>query len=206
MHAKSVDASNGSATAWATLAGERLLVIGPQQVIDFWFAEAMDKRWFRSTEVLDSEIRERFQRLWQRAASGEFEEWASDAEGALALVIVLDQFPLNMFRDEARSFSTEARAVAVTRDAIAKGLDQQLAGDHKAFLYMPLMHSEDLMHQDQAVRLFEAAGLDSNARFAYHHRELIRRFGRFPHRNKALGRASTPEELGYLASKEAFTG
>jgi uncharacterized protein (DUF924 family) len=181
-------------------------VLGPQQIIDFWFAEGMEKLWFRSTEVLDGEIRERFQHLWQRAASGELEDWACDAEGALALVIVLDQFPLNMFRDEARSFSTEARAVAVTRDAAAKGFDQQLSGNHQAFLYMPLMHSEDLMHQDDAVRLFEAAGLASNARFARHHRELIRRFGRFPHRNKALGRASTPEELGYLASREAFTG
>ena len=180
--------------------------MGPRQIIDFWFAEGMEARWFRSTEVLDCEIRERFQGVWQRAANGGLEDWAGDAEGALALVIVLDQFPLNMFRDEARAFSTEAGAVAVTRDTVEKGLDQQLFGSHKAFLYMPLMHSEDLVHQNEAVRLFEAAGLASNLHFARHHRELIHRFGRFPHRNKTLGRAITPEELAYLASKEAFTG
>jgi uncharacterized protein (DUF924 family) len=182
------------------------LTLGPRQIIDFWFAAGMEKRWFRSTEALDSEIRERFQGLWQQAAAGKLDDWTDGAQGALAMVIVLDQFPLNMFRGEARSFSTGALAVKAARDAVARRFDQQLQAAHKGFLYMPLMHSEDLMHQDEAVRLFGAAGLASNARFARHHRALIRRFGRFPHRNKSLGRASTPEELAYLASSKAFTG
>lgn len=178
----------------------------PRDVLDFWFAEGMEKRWFRSTAALDREICRRFLALWRRAASGELEGWAGGPEGALALVIVLDQLPLNMFRGDGQAFSTEAKAVDVARAAIAAEFDRRLPGPHKAFLYMPLMHSEDLIHQEEAVRLFEMAGLTSNARFARHHRELIRRFGRFPHRNALLGRASTPEELAYLGSHEAFTG
>ena len=111
-----------------------------------------------------------------------------------------------MYRGQARSFSTEARAIEVVLGAIDQGLDQQAPPEQRAFLYMPLMHSEELTHQDLSVSLFEAAGLASNARFARHHRELIRRFGRFPHRNRALGRDSTAEELAYLASDQAFTG
>ena len=178
----------------------------PREVLDFWFAEGMQRRWFRATPALDAEVRTRFEALWHEAATGSLDHWAAGADGALALVIVLDQFPLNMFRGEPRAFSTEGKAVAVTLDAVARGLDAELEGPRKAFLYLPLMHSEDMAHQEASVRLFEAAGLTENARFARHHRELIRRFGRFPHRNAILGRASTPEELAYLASKEAFTG
>jgi uncharacterized protein (DUF924 family) len=178
----------------------------PRDVLDFWFAEGMEKRWFRSTAALDREIGRRFQTLWRRAASDELEGWAGKPESALALVILLDQLPLNMFRGDREAFATEAKAVAVARAAIAAGFDQRLPGPRKAFLYMPLMHSEDLMHQEEAVRRFETAGLASHARFARHHRELIRRFGRFPHRNALLGRASAPEELAYLESQEAFTG
>lgn len=181
-------------------------MLQPQDVLDFWFADGMQRRWFRATPALDAEVRARFAGLWREAAAGRLDYWAQDADGALALVIVLDQFPLNMFRGEARAFSTEGKAVAVTHDALARGLDAGLAGPRLAFLYMPLMHSEELAHQEGAVRLFEAAGLTENARFARHHRELMRRFGRFPHRNAILGRASTPEELAYLASREAFTG
>jgi uncharacterized protein (DUF924 family) len=178
----------------------------PQDVLDFWFADGMQRRWFRATPALDAEIRGRFEAPWRAAAAGHLDHWSQNAAGALALVILLDQFPLNMFRGEARAFATEARAVAVTLDAVDRGLDAELEGPRLAFLYMPLMHSEDMAHQEASVRLFEAAGLEDNARFARHHRELIRRFGRFPHRNAILGRASTPEELAYLASSEAFTG
>lgn len=159
-----------------------------------------------STPALDAEIRERFEQIWLAAKSGQLDAWKASAEGCLALCIVLDQFPLNMFRGEARSFSTEQQAVAVTKHAVAQGFDQQLPPERVMFLYMPLMHSEHLADQDESVRLFNAVGLLDNARFAEHHRGIVQRFGRFPHRNAALGRESTPAELEYLNSKEAFKG
>lgn len=178
----------------------------PQTIERFWFADDMRQAWFRSTPTLDAEIRERFHDVWQHAARGELDDWADTPEGALALVVVLDQFPLNMFRDVPEAFSTEAAALAVARRAVDTGFDQALSPERRAFLYMPFMHSEDLADQERAVALFEAARLSDNLRFARHHREIIRRFGRFPHRNGILGRQSTPEEIAYLASKEAFRG
>ena len=180
--------------------------VSPHDILAFWFAPGMDRQWFRATPALDAEIREHFEATWQAAADGRLRPWGDSADGALALVLVLDQFPLNMYRGSARAFATEGDAIRVGRETVRRGLDRQLVGERLAFLYMPLMHSEDLADQDEAVRLFEAAGLSDNLRFARHHRELIRRFGRFPHRNAILGRESTPDELAYLDSKEAFTG
>jgi len=180
--------------------------IAPHDVIEYWFAEPMRSRWFRSTPDLDAQIRERFESVWQQATGGELSAWMQTAEGSLALAVVLDQFPLNMFRGQAGAFASEAQSIEVALHAIDRGFDRQLPGEQLAFLYMPLMHSEDLEHQERSVHLFEAAGLESNARFARHHRDLIRRFGRFPHRNLIIGRPSTAEELAFLASKEAFSG
>lgn len=177
-----------------------------QDVLAFWFSESVKPLWFRSTPEFDDELRERFLDTWRAAAAGELDHWRESAEGALALVIVLDQFPLNMFRGRAEGFSTEAKALEVAAEAVANGRDKALDGARLAFLYMPFMHSENSDDQDRSVALFDAAGLKDNLRFARHHRELIRRFGRFPHRNAILGRASTDEELAYLASKEAFLG
>ena len=126
--------------------------------------------------------------------------------GCLALVIVLDQLPLNMFRGEAESFSTEAQSRDVARHAINQGFDAQLEIEQRAFLYMPFMHSEDLADQDLGIELFDQPGLETNLRFARHHREIVARFGRFPHRNDALGRESSAAEIEYLNSKGAFTG
>ncbi|MDP3482496.1 MAG: DUF924 family protein [Sulfuricella sp.] len=137
---------------------------------------------------------------------GELDGWKETPEGCLALAIVLDQLPLNMFRGKAESFKTEQQAVEIAKHAIDKGYNQHLPAERLAFLYMPLMHSENLADQDLSVRLFEAAKPESNLRFAQHHRELIRKYGRFPHRNGLLGRQSTPEEIEYLASREAFLG
>ena len=176
------------------------------RVLDFWFAAGMEERWFHATPALDAEIHERFEPLWLQGAAGALDGWRDDADGALALAIVLDQLPLNMFRGQPEAFAGEAQAIAVAQRAIAAGFDHQLPPERVAFLYMPLMHSEALVHQEQAVRLFAAAGLDDNLRFARHHHDLIRRFGRFPHRNAILERQSTPDELAYLASKQAFTG
>ena len=173
-------------------------------MLDFWFAPGMEKRWFRSTPALDGEIRERFEPLWEAGRDGRLVDWEGSADGALALVILLDQFPLNMFRNRPESFSTEAAARAVAGRAIARGVDRQLEGPALAFLYLPFMHSEDLADQARSVQLFEAAGLTENLRFARHHRDIVARFGRFPHRNAILGRDSTGEELVWLASPEGF--
>ena len=176
------------------------------EIIAFWYSDEMEKHWFSSTPEIDLQIRERFHELWNRASKGERDEWKSTPGGCLALVILLDQLPLNMYRGEARSFCTEQQAIEITRHAIDQKFDQQLPKERLSFLYMPLMHSEHLADQDLSVQLFQAAGLQANTDFARHHREIVARFGRFPHRNAILGRENTPEESAYLASEEAFHG
>ena len=178
----------------------------PETILSYWYSERMKKYWFRSTPEIDTEIRDKFEALWEKSAKGELDHWAETAEGALALVIILDQFPLNMFRNQSKSFQTEQMSVQVARRAIEKKLDTQLPKNQIAFLYMPLMHSENLKDQNISVRLFEQTGLDDNTRFAKHHRGIIQQFGRFPHRNSILNRKSTSEELEYLSSKQAFKG
>lgn len=180
--------------------------ITPLTIIDFWFSEKMSKHWFSSTSKIDTEIRDQFIDLWERASRRELDDWKETGMGCLALCIVLDQFPLNMFRGTKKSFATEQQAVSVAKYAIDKGLDEEIRKEQLAFLYMPLMHSEDLADQEQSVQFFEKAGLKHNLRFAKHHRDLIREFGRFPHRNEILGRESTQVEIDYLNSKQAFTG
>lgn len=179
--------------------------MAPETVLEFWFGEARE-RWFNSTPAFDRRVIECFLPVWQAAANGELAGWEATPEGALALVIVLDQFPLNMFRGRPEGFSTEAQARAVAERAIEAGFDRQLSGEQKAFLYLPLMHSESLADQERSIALYESAGLKDNLRWACHHRELIRRFGRFPHRNAILGRESTPDEAAYLNSEGAFHG
>lgn len=180
--------------------------ITPETVLDFWFCERVRPLWFRSTPEFDAEIRERFESSWQAARDGKLAAWEKSGEGALALVILLDQFPLNMYRDQGLSFSTEAQSREVARRAIEQGWDGELDDSGKAFLYLPFMHSENLDDQDRAVALFEVAGLKDNVRFANHHRDIVRRFGRFPHRNAALSRDCTDEERAWLQTKEAFHG
>lgn len=182
------------------------MAITPAAILDYWYSERIKKHWFRSTPALDTEIRDKFELLWEKAASGALNSWAGTAEGALALVIILDQLPLNMFRNQAKSFQTEQLAVQITRRAIAMQLDNQLAKDRLSFLYMPLMHSENSADQALSVQLFEQAGLAANIRFARHHRDIIWKFARFPHRNRILNRKSTQLELDYLNSKHAFKG
>ncbi|MGE3261660.1 MAG: DUF924 family protein [Bacteriovoracia bacterium] len=178
----------------------------PNEILEFWFSPRVSKLWFNSTPEFDKELKDRFEPLLRRAIAGELSDWKNSAAGALALAIVLDQFPLNMFRGKAESYATGHLAVAVAKDAIAHGFDSTLPKSQLAFLYMPLLHSESMADQNQSVELFEKAELKGNIAFAKHHREIVRRFGRFPHRNQALGRVSTPEETAYLASKEGFQG
>lgn len=177
-----------------------------KEILDFWFSLPVKGQWFDASPALDEEIRERFMATWQAAQHGDLYPWEQDAEGVCALVIVLDQFPLNMFRGRAESFTTEAQARQIAERAIRHGFDRVLTDEQKAFLYMPFMHSENLKDQERSVELFEKAGLIHNLSFAHHHRDIVRRFGRFPHRNEALGRHSTPQELAYLHSKDAYLG
>jgi uncharacterized protein (DUF924 family) len=178
----------------------------PQDVIEFWYSEKMRKSWFSSTPELDNQIRDKFKALWRKAAEGGLDEWKNSPEGCLALIIVLDQFPLNMFRGEAKSFKTEQKAIEVAKYALEKGYDRDIPAERRIFLYMPLMHSEQLEDQELSVRLFEKSNLESSLYFARHHRDLIRKFGRFPHRNAILGRECTEKEIEYLKSKDAFLG
>lgn len=176
----------------------------PGTVLDFWFSDSAKPLWFNSTPEFDRQLHTRFGSTWQQAREGRLSAWENTAQGALALVIVLDQFPLNMFRGKAVQFSTEALARVVAERAIIRGHDRQLSRPQLAFLFLPYMHSETLADQGRSVELFSAAGLDENLEFARGHREIVRRFGRFPHRNHMLGRTSTPEEIAWLASDEAF--
>ena len=178
----------------------------PQPIIDFWFSEAVRPRWFQSTDEFDQALIQRYEDIWQQAKHGKLDHWMQTAPGCLALVIILDQFPLNMYRGTAKSFSTEARSREIARHALELNFDAQMPVEQKAFLYMPFMHSEDMADQDRCLELFEQPGLESNLRFARHHRGIIEKFGRFPHRNAPLGRESTPAEIEYLNSREAFTG
>lgn len=180
--------------------------MAPQDILDYWYSAQIKSHWFSSTPGLDQEIRDRFEGLWQQAAAGDLESWKETPEGCLALVILLDQMPLNMFRGTPESFSTEQMAVAVALFATERGFDQRLPLEHLPFLFMPLMHSENLSHQNQSVALFAQHGLQDFLKFAHHHRDIVRKFGRFPHRNSILGRESTPDELAYLDSDEAFRG
>lgn len=177
-----------------------------QQITEFWFSDAVKKRWFNSSKTFDDELRQRFEATVLAALDGKLDDWLESVKGALALVILLDQFPLNIYRGEPESFAGEAQSRAVATQVIEKGWDKELNNEAKGFLYLPFMHSESLADQDRAVDLFSEAGLDGNLRWAKHHREIVRRFGRFPHRNAILGRESTIEELAWLASDEAFRG
>ncbi len=177
-----------------------------RELIDFWFSAEVSKLWYNSTPAFDRLLRERYLDLWQQANRGELEHWEESAQGSLALVILLDQFPLNMFRGSAQSYSSEARSREIARVAIARGFDRELSAEQCEFLYKPFMHSEDIEDQLLAIELFAQPGLESNLRFARHHHGVVEKFGRFPHRNVALGRDNTDAEIEYLNSKQAFKG
>ena len=169
----------------------------PADVLAFWREAGKDK-WYTKNEAFDAEVRQRFLGLWQQAVAGELTSWETTDDGALALVIVLDQFPRNMFRGDARTFSTDARALDVASRAIARGADKRIDPDLVEFLYMPFMHSERLADQERCIALFQNGGRPDNVKFAEIHADIIRRFGRFPHRNEVLGRTTTAEERAFL--------
>jgi uncharacterized protein (DUF924 family) len=180
--------------------------ISANEIIDFWYCDRIKKQWFSATPELDQEILEKYGDLWETALAGGLDDWLSEPNGCLALIIVLDQFPLNMFRGTAKSFQSENKSIEVAKAAVSQRFEQQLGKDKLAFLFMPFMHSENILDQELSVSLFKKHGLQGNLRFAEHHREIIRKYGRFPHRNSILGRDSTDEEIKYLESNEAFKG
>ncbi len=172
----------------------------PQNVLDFWLEECGEDEWYAGGEAFDTRIRDRFEPAWQDAHDGALDHWRDGAESCLAFLILTDQFPRNMFRGTAQAFATDARAVVATKAAIARDFDLAVAEPQRQFFYLPLEHSEDMADQDRAVALIEARF--SNPLTLLHaraHREVIARFGRFPYRNDALGRATTSEEAAFLA-------
>lgn len=173
------------------------------EIIDFWVNEVGPDGWYNSTEELDATIQERFGETWERASLGEYCEWGRDPDRVLALLILLDQFPRNMFRGLDRAFATDRKALCVAKKAIELGFDMRVPEPQRQFFYLPLMHSESLTDQDRCVRLMMTRmpeGGEANLMHAKVHREVIRQFGRFPYRNAALGRQMTRQEDLYLKS------
>jgi uncharacterized protein (DUF924 family) len=171
-----------------------------RQVLDFWFQEAGPAKWFGGGPEFDMLVAERLGGLHEQAASGALDGWAATAEGGLALCILLDQVPRNIFRGTPRAFASDGKALALARDLVARGLDLALPDDDRTFIYLPFEHAESLDDQRQSVRLFASRTLNPTfLDYACKHLVVIAEFGRFPHRNAILGRASTPAELDYLA-------
>lgn len=183
----------------------------PAEVLAFWFGRpgepaygAPRAEWFRKDSAFDEEIRRRFLPAVDAALAGHLAGWAASPQGALALLVLLDQFPRNLFRGEAKAFAGDPGARQLAEDALARGWDKGLSAVEKLFIYLPFEHSESLADQARSLALFTAlaaghAGCDGFLDYARRHHEVIARFGRFPHRNAALGRPSTPEETSYLA-------
>jgi uncharacterized protein (DUF924 family) len=174
-----------------------------EQVIHYWFEELPPEAWFRKDTRVDDATRDRFGALHEEIAQVRPEQLVTPLE-CLAAVIVLDQFSRNMFRSSPRSFATDPLALAIAEHAIAAGFDQQLDPRQRWFLYMPFQHSEDRAAQARSIQLFTQLGDEENLGYARRHKEIIDRFGRFPHRNAVLGRASTPEELEFVATHRGF--
>ena len=178
----------------------------PSDIIDFWFAECSKARWFESTPEFDLEIEARFRGLYEDATAGELERWRDSADGCLALCLLLDQFPRNLFRGDARAFATDAMALDVASHALARGFDQALSPERRLFLYLPFEHSEDLAHQNRCVALIKDLDDPRLLDYAVRHQQIVERFGRFPHRNRILGRATTPEEAAFLEQPDSSFG
>jgi uncharacterized protein (DUF924 family) len=168
------------------------------RVLVFWFDEVPAEKWFARDAAVDAAVRERFAALHADLTQGVPVEWEATPDGCLAAVVVLDQFSRNLFRDDPRAFATDGQALALAERAIARGFDRALAKRRRQFLYLPFQHDEDANVQVRSLELYRALGDEKGLDFAERHKAIIDRFGRFPHRNAALGRASTPEERAFL--------
>jgi uncharacterized protein (DUF924 family) len=183
-----------------------------REVLNFWFGQEGDpeygqfrNEWFRKDPEFDAGVTRQFADLYEEAAAGDLDRWRDDAESCLALVIVLDQFPRNMFRGDGRTHAEDGRALEASKYAVEHALDRELPTFQRMFLYMPFMHSENVEDQRRSVELFERlageAGAPNVVSYAVAHRDVVERFGRFPHRNEILGRETTPEEAVFLTTE-----
>lgn len=168
------------------------------EVMHFWFQELTPEQRFAKDDKLDEEIRARFGELQEQAARGECFSWRETIEGRLAEIIVLDQFSRNIYRNDPRSFASDGMALVLAQEAIRTGENVKLPAEQRGFLYTPLMHAESLVIHEEAVKYFSEPGLEQNLEFEHRHRDIILRFGRYPHRNQILGRRSTADELAFL--------
>ncbi len=174
-------------------------------ILNFWFGEPGTSNyaqykdfWFQSTPEFDAQIRTQFESIYKRAMKGELNVFSETPEGSLALVILLDQFPRNMYRGTPQAFSSDEKALTIANIAVKKKFDQNLSPIQRIFLYLPYEHSENMENQEQSVKLFEKLGDELALKYAIEHRNVITQFGRFPHRNAILGRASTSEEIKFF--------
>lgn len=177
-----------------------------QEILDFWFGDRDETRavWFKKDAAFDAQIAERFGALVEDALAGRLDAWDRDPDSALARILLLDQFTRNIFRGSARAFAGDAQALQSARALVASGQDRRFSGVRRQFTYLPFEHAEDLAHQRTSVQLFEQLARDEPAlaglvEWARRHEAVVARFGRFPHRNAALGRASSAEELDYVS-------
>ena len=181
--------------------------MSPEEVLAFWFADAPAEYrdiWFRASPEFDAACAARFSDALRKARSGALNDWANEPRSTLALVILLDQLSRNIHRGSPEAYRADKHALAIARTALTRGFDAQLGPVERVFLYLPFMHAEGMAEQEESVRLFEGLrgtfdGADAAIDAARRHRDLIQRFGRFPHRNAVLGRASTPEEQAFIA-------
>jgi uncharacterized protein (DUF924 family) len=169
-----------------------------EDILHYWFEELQPRDWWRKDETIDHTIAQRFGITLTMAVRGELFDWRDTPRGRLAEIIVLDQFSRHIHRDTPAAFAADAIALVLAQEAVRDGADRSLVGAERAFLYMPYMHSESRAMQAIAIRLFDQPGLEDNLRFAHAHRDIIERFGRYPHRNRILGRTSTAEEEAFL--------
>lgn len=176
----------------------------PDEVVAFW-REAGPERWFKPDAGFDEICRERFLLTCEAAAQGDLNAWELTPEGALAAILLLDQFPRNLFRGTRRAYATDPTALLATERAIERGHDAEVEPALRRFFYLPFMHAEALRHQDRSVTLNAALGDEDSLKWARHHRDIVARFGRFPHRNAILGRESTEEETAFL-KESGFRG
>ena len=183
-------------------------------ILAFWFGQPTDpdygqyrKAWFIKDSDFDAKIRQRFLLDVEKAAAGDYDEWQSSAVSSVALLLLLDQFPRNLYRGDPQSFATDAKALSVAKELVDSGAHKTLMPAHRFFVYVPFEHSEEMVNQDRCVALMASLnqefpnlekGLAGGVDYALRHREVIERFGRFPHHNEVLGRVSTPEEIAFL--------
>jgi len=177
------------------------MAINPSDIITFWQDEVGPAGWYIVDPALDQKIRDRFLDFWHDVRAGEYDDWAGNPEGSLAMLIAIDQFPRNMFRGSGDSFATDSKARCIAKRAIFAAYDQKIPEPMRQFFYLPLMHSEVLADQDTCMRMYKL-NMTGEGRFLHPraHREVIRKFGRFPYRNKAMGRLSTLAEKDYIAA------